>query len=265
MRLEGKVALITGGGTGIGAATARRFAAEGAKVAVMSRRAEPLEAVAADAGGLAIAGDAGSPEDVKAAIGTIVERFGGLDVVVANAGGHTFGSALATDDANWAESVHCNLTSAFVVAREALPHLIERRGSIVIVASIAGRFAPPGVIGYVAAKHGLIGLARSLARDYGPRGVRVNVVSPGWTRTAMADEELDLLADARGLGSREEAYALVTSQVPLRRPGTPEEIASVILFLASDEASIVTGADIVCDGGAGTVDLPTLAFEGLLP
>src|SRR5205814_7682159 len=153
----------------------------------------------------------------------------GLDVLVANAGGGGGGAALDTDPERWSEGIRLNLDTAFVAARAALPALIERGGgSIVIVSSLAGLFAGPGLAGYVTAKHALIGLTRSLARDYGPRGVRVNAVCPGWVRTPTGDEQMDLLGRRKGI-SREEAYALATSQVPLRRPAEPEEIASIAL------------------------------------
>jgi meso-butanediol dehydrogenase/(S,S)-butanediol dehydrogenase/diacetyl reductase len=260
MRLEGKVALVTGGGTGIGAATARRFAAEGAQVVVMGRRREPLERVAAEVGVVAVVGDATTAEDARAAVAGAVERFGGLDVVVANAGGRGTSGALDTDDEMWTASIGSNVTSTFVLAREALPTLVKRRGTIVVMASLAGLFAAPEDVGYVTAKHALIGLTRSLARDYGPRGVRVNAVCPGWTRTEAADEIMDRLACREGI-TRAQAYALAASQVPLRRPAEADEIAAICVFLASDEASIVTGAVLPADGGASVVDLPTLAFE----
>lgn len=260
MRLENKVALISGGGTGIGAATARRFAAEGAKVVVMGRRREPLEAVAADVGGTVAVGDASRSAEAAAAVQTAVDAHGKLDIVVANAGGHGLGSALDTDDAGWAQALESNLTSCFILAREALPRLIESKGNIVVVSSIAGLFAGPEVAGYVSTKHALIGLTRSLARDYGAQGVRVNALCPGWVRTPMADEQMDELGRRDGI-TREQAYQLVTSQVPLRRPGDPEDIANICLFLASDEAAIMTGTYLVADGGASSVDLPTLAFE----
>ncbi len=166
---------------------------------------------------------------------------------------------LDTTDEAWAQGLRANLDTAFVVARECLPYLIDRQGCIVIISSIAGLAAGTEVCGYTTAKHGLIGLARSLARDYGPRGVPVNVVCPGWVKTPMADAELKELAQAKGL-SLEQTYALVTRDVPLRRPAEPEEIASICRFLASEQASIVTGAVITADGGATIVDVPTLAF-----
>ncbi len=260
MRLSSKVALISGGGSGIGAATARRFSAEGASIVLLGRRAESLERVAADVGAIAIAGDATRTGDVRRAVKAAIERFGGLDVLVANAGGEGTSEITATDDDAWNASIASNLTSTFVQAREALPALIERRGSIVVMSSIAGIAAPPDDVGYTTTKHGLIGLTRSLARDYGRHGVRVNAVCPGWVRTEMADAIVDRLASRRGL-SREEAYAFVTADVPLGRPATADEIASICAFLASDDASIMTGAVVMADGGGSVVDLPTLAFD----
>ena len=261
MRLMGRVALVTGCGTGIGAATAARVRADGAEVVITGRRPERLEDVASRTGAVPVAGDAANPSDVQRAVRTAVERFGGLDVVVANAGGGGEGAVLDTDDAAWDEGLRASLTTAFVTAREALPALLERGGgSIVIVSSIAGLAAGPALAGYVSAKHGVIGLARSLARDYGPKGVRVNAVCPGWVRTPVGDEQMDILARRRGI-SREDAYALTSEHVPLRRPAAPEEIAAVIAFLASDDASFVTGSVVVVDGGASAVDVPTIPFE----
>jgi meso-butanediol dehydrogenase / (S,S)-butanediol dehydrogenase / diacetyl reductase len=257
--MRGKVVLITGGGTGIGAACARRFANEGARVAVVGRRKHLVAHVAEQIGGLPLAADAACTDEMKAAVAAVIREFGGLDVLIANAGGHGVGTASATGDEAWARAREANLDSAFIAAREALPALIERRGSIVFVASIAALVAGPEVCGYTTFKHALLGLMRSLARDYGPQGVRVNAVCPGWVRTPMADEEMQPLMQSRGI-SLDAAYSLVTSDIPLRRAATADEIASVCRFLASDEASIITGAAIVADGGSTVVDVPTLAF-----
>ena len=259
MRFEGKVALVTGGGSGIGAAVARRLAAEGAGVVVTGRRLPPLKAVAAETGGLAVAGDAASGEHVRGAIAAAESRFGGLDVLVANAGGEGGGAAGEVEDAVWEAGLRTNLTSAFVCAREALPALTARRGSIVVVSSIAALAAGPAMSGYATAKTALLGLVRSLAVDYGPSGVRVNAVCPGWVRTPMADAEMDALGAARGL-DRERAYALASRDVPLRRPAEPGEVAAVCAFLASTDASYVSGSVVVVDGGTSAVDVGTLAF-----
>ena len=260
MALAGKVALVTGGGTGIGAAVARRFASEGARIVLLGRRPAPIETVAAEIGGVAVPGDAVSPADVRRAVSTAIERFGGLDVLVASAGGEGGRSVTEVDDETWRSGLDANLTSAFVCSREALPALIARGGgSIVIVSSVAGVLTGPEMAGYTTAKHALIGLTRSLAVDYGPKGVRANALCPGWTRTPMSEREMDDLAWRRGV-SREEAYALVSAHLPLRRVAEPEEIAAACLFLASDEASFVTGAVLLADGGSTAVDVGTLPF-----
>ena len=259
-RFKGKTAVITGGGTGIGAAVARRMAADGGQVALVGRRPEPLQAVAEETGGAIFAADAADSASMRKAVAGIVERFGGLDILIANAGGHGVGPTVTMSDETWELAVRLNLNTAFVSARESLPQLIERKGNIVVLASIAGLFAGPDAAGYVTMKHGCIGLAKSLARDYGRKGVRTNTVCPGWVTTAMADEQMEMLVEKFGLNSIEEAYALVTRDVPLDRPASAEDVANAVCFLASDEASMINGAILTVDGGAGTVDLPTLAF-----
>jgi NAD(P)-dependent dehydrogenase (short-subunit alcohol dehydrogenase family) len=254
------VVVISGGGTGIGAAAARRFAADGARVVLLGRRPAPLEAVAAEVGGLALPCDTSDRSETEAALARVVAEHGRVDAVVANAGGHGLGTVAETSDEAWDVSFRTNVSTAFVLARAALPALTASRGSIVVVSSLAGLFAGPGVAGYTVGKHALLGLTRSLARDYGRSGVRVNAVCPGWVRTPMADEEMDDFARQAGLASREEGYAIVSKDVPLGRPAEPDEIAAVIRFLASPDASYVTGATLVVDGGAHIVDLPTTAL-----
>ena len=261
MQLEGRVAIVSGGGTGIGAATARRFAAEGAHVLVTGRRPGPINAVAEEVGGLAIAGDAADPSHADAVVAAAVERFGGVDVVVANAGVGFGGAAADVSVERWQETIDVNLTGPLLLVRAALPALLERgRGAIVLVSSVSGIVSDVESAAYVASKTGLIGLARSLAVDYGPRGIRTNTVCPGWVVTPMGDGLMDELAAAQGI-SREEAYLLATEHVPMRRPATAEEIAACCLFLASDESSIVNGAALVADGGATIADIGGLAFE----
>lgn len=258
--MSGRVVVITGAGTGIGAACARRFAEAGDKVVLIGRRREALEQVAAQCGGLVLAGDAADGETWQGFVQRIEAAFGGIDVLVACAGGHGLGAAGETSDQAWRDALRGNLDSAFASARACLPSLLARRGNMVLVGSIASLVAGPGVCGYTVAKHALLGLMRSLARDYGPRGVRVNALCPGWVRTPMADAEMQPLMQHHG-ESLDAAYARVTAEVPLRRPATADEIAGLCQFLASDAAAIVTGACLVADGGASVVDLPTLAFE----
>jgi NAD(P)-dependent dehydrogenase (short-subunit alcohol dehydrogenase family) len=254
------VALVSGGGTGIGAATARRLAAAGARVVVMGRRAGPVEEVAAEIGGLACVGDSAAPADAERAVTLATGELGGLDVLIANAGGDGSAEALDVDDGLWEAVLRSNLTSSFVLARAALPALTERSGAIVVVSSVAGLFAIPDDVGYTAAKHALLGLTRSLARDYGPRGVRVNAVCPAWTRTPGADASMDRLGERRGV-DREGAYRLTTAHVPLRRPVTADEVAAACVFLASPDASAITGVMLPVDGGSSAVDLSTAAFD----
>lgn len=260
MRFKNKTALITGGGTGIGAAVARLIRQEGGNVALVGRRLEPLRTVAEEIGATIISADAADGAAMKGAVEKVVGTLGGLDILIANAGGHGVGPTVSMSDETWDLAVRLNLNTAFVSARESLPHLIKSRGNIVVLASIAGLFAGPDAAGYVTMKHGCIGLAKSLARDYGRKGVRTNTVCPGWVTTAMADEQMEFIVEKYKLNSIEEAYALVTKDVPLGRPATAEDVANAVCFLASAEASMINGAVLTVDGGAGTVDLPTLAF-----
>lgn len=260
MRFANKTVLITGGGTGIGAATARRLAKEGAHVVLVGRRKEPLAAVAEETGALVIAADAADGPAMKAAVAETTSRFGSLDILIANAGGHGVGPTISMPDETWAQATRLNLDTAFISARESLPALIKSKGNIVAISSIAGLFAGPDAAGYVTMKHALIGLAKSLARDYGRKGVRTNTVCPGWVTTAMADDQMQHIMAKHKLATIQEAYALVTKDVPLGRPASAEDVANVICFLASAEAGMVNGAVITVDGGASTVDLPTLAF-----
>jgi len=260
VRLEGKVAIVTGGGTGIGAATARRFGAEGAHVVVTGRRPEPIAAIADEIGGLAVAGDAADADHARAVVEMATRSFGGLDVVVANAGLGFGGTAGEVEEETWRRTLDVNVTGPLLLVRAALPTLLERGGgSIVLVSSVSGLVSSPASAAYVTSKIALLGLTRSLAVDYGPRGIRTNALCPGWVETPMGDEAMDELAEPRGI-SREEAYLLATEHVPLGRPATAEEIAACCLFLASDESSIVNGAALVADGGQLAVDVAALAF-----
>lgn len=260
MRFKNKAALITGGGTGIGAAVAKRIREEGGEVALIGRREAPLRSVADEIGARVFAADAADTESMRNAVSKAAEEFGHIDILVANAGGHGVGPTISMSDETWDLSVRLNLNTAFVSARECLPLLIKSGGNIVVLSSIAGLFAGPDAAGYVTMKHACIGLAKSLARDYGRKGVRTNTVCPGWVTTAMADQQMEVLVEKYGLNSIEEAYKLVTKDVPLGRPAEAEDVAAAVCFLASQDAKMINGAILTVDGGASTVDLPTLAF-----
>jgi meso-butanediol dehydrogenase/(S,S)-butanediol dehydrogenase/diacetyl reductase len=241
-RLAGQVAVVTGGGSGIGAAIARRFAAEGARLVVTGRRRDVLEDIADEVEGIAVA------------------HYGGVDVIVANAGIDRPGSAIEVTDADWHRTIDVNLTGPLMLARVAIPVMIDRGGgSIVLVSSVNGLANAPGAVAYDASKAGLISLARSIAVDFGPRGIRANAVCPGWVVTPMGDQDMDAVAAELGI-SRDDAYRLASAAVPLRRPASADEIASCCLFLASDESSIVTGTALVADGGGRAVELASTAF-----
>ena len=262
-----RTALVTGAGTGIGAATARLFAADGCAVALAGRRSGPLGETARaieSAGGRAIAlpADAGDPAQAERLVRETVAALGGIDVLVLAHG--VGGSAPVADDSpeQWGEVIRINLTGAFLVARAALPHLEARRGAIVTVASTNARVAGPGWASYCASKAGLAMLTASIANDYGPRGVRANCVCPGWVRTPMADDDVDEVAARRGT-DREGAYRLTSSTTPLRRPAEPDEIAAVIAFLAGPGASYVNGATIPVDGGATIVDGASVPYAAV--
>ena len=205
---EPRTVVITGAGTGIGAACARLYAQEGAQLVLIGRRREPLEQLAQDTGGLILVGDAACPDTWDGFIQQIRTHFGRLDVLLACAGGHGLGSATQTSPATWEGALRSNLDSAFYSARACLPLLQESAGNMVLIGSIASLAAGPEVCGYTTAKHALLGLNRSLARDYGPHGVRVNAVCPGWVHTPMADAEMQPLMEAYG-ETLQQAYARV--------------------------------------------------------
>ncbi len=254
-----KVALVTGGGTGIGAAVARRLAAEGYAVVVTGRRAAPIEEIAAEIDGLAVVADTRLVDDAERAVRETVERFGGLDALVCNAGIGGGGSLRDLDPATWDDVLRTNLTGAFLTCRAAIDHLAARRGSVVTISSVSGLRASPESLAYCASKAGLLMLTQCMAVDHGPEGVRVNCVAPGWVRTPMADEDMDVLAERLGL-DREAAYAETTVDVPLRRPASPEEVAATVAWLVSDDASYVNGAVVTVDGGHTPVDVAMVAF-----
>jgi NAD(P)-dependent dehydrogenase (short-subunit alcohol dehydrogenase family) len=251
-------ALITGGGTGIGAATARALASEGWLVGLVGRRPEPLAAVAEETGGLALAGDAADLAHLERSVAAIENAGGALQALVCSAGGGNAGTALTQTQEGFESVLRQNLTAPFLAAKAALPRLIEHRGSIVIVASLAGLRAGPASIAYGSAKAGAVHLARMLAVDHSPQGVRVNAICPGWVRTPMADDALAGLAETAG--GIDAAYAEATRHAPQRRPAEAQEVADAIAWLVSDRAAGITGATLTIDGGAHVVDAEGIAF-----
>ena len=257
-QLEGKRALITGGGTGIGAAIARRFVSEGAKVCIAGRRRQVLENLAASlpAGTVTIAaGDVAKEDDVERMVRATLEFAGGLDVLVNNAGTNAIMPLTEMGLEVWQRVLAVNLTGPFMLMKAAIPHMIKNgSGSIINVASLGGIRCLPGMPAYTASKAGLIRLTQQVALDYGPKGIRCNVVCPGAVRTDF--NEGDLEAAGKKIGkSVDEVFVAWAADVPLRRVADPSELAGICSFLASDDASFITGSAMVADGGSYVVDV----------
>lgn len=254
------VTLVTGGGSGIGAATAGVLRAAGGEVVICGRRRHALEAVAASTGALAVVADATGPDAMATAVAEATRRFGRLDGLVIAHGVAGAGTVESIAPTLWQDVLEVNLTGAYLAARAALAALLEARGAIVLVSSVAALRAPRASVAYSASKAGLVALGRSLAVDYGPAGLRANVVCPGWTRSEMADREMDDLAALED-GDRAHAYALATALVPAGRPAEAQEIAAAIAWLLSAAASYVNGAVLSVDGGLTSVDPGTVPID----
>jgi meso-butanediol dehydrogenase / (S,S)-butanediol dehydrogenase / diacetyl reductase len=254
-------ALVVGGGTGIGAAVARRLARDGYSVCGSGRRPGPVSALAAELGGIAVSADCSSEEGAAQSVERCVDRYGRLDALVFSAGASAGARVGEQTLERWNRVIATNLTGAFLACRAALPALLDSRGSIVTVSSLAGLRAGPASAAYCSSKAGLIMLTQSLAVDYGPLGVRANCVCPGWVRTDMGGAAMEGLRgaglDAAGLDA---AYEVAVAHVPVRRVAAPEEVAEAVSWLASRAASYVNGAVLSVDGGAAAVDVGTLAF-----
>ena len=249
MRLQGKVAIVTGAGRGIGEATAIRFAEEGAAVTCVDIDAGNAAATAGaieQVGGraLAVAADIATPDGNRAMVEETVSAFGGLDVLHANAAVQFMGRLEATPQAEWDRLHATNLRGVYLGIQQALPRLRERGGgAVVITASLLGIVGDPDLPAYGATKGGLRAMCRALATAHGPENIRFNTICPGDVETALLTEFFAHQSDPAA------ARREVTERYPLRRFASPRDVANVALFLASDEASYLTGIDIVVDGG----------------
>ena len=249
MRLQNKVAVVTGGAQGIGRAIVEKFHSEGARVALLDIDETRGTEVAAtlgesDASILFVRCDITREADVERAIAATREQFGGLDILVKNAGVNTYFDDTTMTESEWESVFAVDLKGAWLCAKHAIPIMrLRGGGSIVNIASLHAFMTTYGMFPYAAAKSGLVGLTRSMALDFGPEEIRVNAICPGWTRTQLVDEWLQLQPEGAAAEQR------VLDQHPLRRMATPAEIANFVSFVASDEASFITGAALVIDGG----------------
>lgn len=241
--------LITGGGRGIGAEIARRFAALGDRITVLSRSRDEVERVADEVGGYGIRCDVGEPASVEAAF----MAAGPVDVLINNAGIARSSPVLKTDVRVWEEHLKVNLTGAFLCSLKVLPGMASRgRGRIINVASVAGLKGYPYLAAYCASKHGLIGLTRALAAEYGGQGVTVNAICPGYVEGSMLNQSIQNIVDKTGRTADEVRHEL-ESQSPQGRFFEPAEVAAMAVFLASEEAKGVNGqAMTICGGGLNT-------------
>ena len=248
-RLAGKIAFVTGGARGIGRAIVEKFAAEGAQVMfgdVDEAAGRQTEAELSAAGVRAefCRGDISVEADVQRAIEAVLDRHSALDVLVNNAGVNAYFDPTEMTEAEWDRVFAVDLKGAWLCAKYALrPMKRAGRGSIVNIASIHSTLTLRGMFPYAAAKSGLVGLTRSLALEYGHAGIRVNAVLPGYTRTRLVEEWLSTQPDLAAAEQR------ALSSIPLGRMATPAEIANLVAFVASDEASAITGASLAADGG----------------
>lgn len=255
MDLRGKVALITGGGKGLGRIISRRFAQAGADLVLVARTSDPLKQIAQESKEsglrtLVFPGDATREEVVEKAVQEALATLGRIDILVNNTGIEG-PNALITDISreDWDQSIAVNLTSAFLFCKKVIPSMRERqRGCIINISSLAGT---KGIIcraPYCASKWGMIGMSRVIAEEVGPDNIRVNVICPGAVEGERIERVMRKRAQDYGV-TYEEIIAMTTKNTPLRRMVTPEEVASVVLFLASDEASGITGQEIIVSGG----------------
>ena len=242
MRLKNKVALITGGRSGLGREAALVFAREGAKVAVCDLAtdgAEQLAAIAAqNAEGLYARADVSNFSQVEAMVAAVLQKFGAIDVLVNNAGITRDATLLKMTEEQWNQVISVNLTGVFHCTKAVAPHMVERgKGKIINTSSIVGISGNFGQTNYAAAKAGLIGMTKTWAREFGPRGITVNAVAPGFIATEMVKK------------MPEKVLQSMRERTPVRRLGEPRDVANAYLFLASDEADFINGAVLSVDGG----------------
>jgi dihydroanticapsin dehydrogenase len=245
-RIQGKACVVTGAASGIGRGIAIRFAAEGGRVVCVDVNSDGLDETLQQAGGdcRAVVADVSDRAQITAAVQTCVADFGAVDVVVNNAGVNLPGVFHEVDDDTIDRTIAINLKAQIYACQAAIPHMLAKGGgSLINVSSVNGVVAEPFLTIYAASKGGVVMLSRGIALDYAKQGIRCNVICPGWVDTPIN------YAHAEMLGGLQHVYDTIDSYQPIGRPGTPAEIAALALFLASDEASFITGSVMLADGG----------------
>ena len=249
MRLEEKVVLITGAGSGIGRAIAILFAQEGATVAIMGRRENILEGLVSEiishgGDGLVVSGDVSDPEVCNQICEKVYKAYGSFNILVNNAAVLERGKCVETSDASWHRMVSTNLSGPFQMCRAAIPYMLRRRGGVILnVSSVVAHVGEKDLSAYCATKSGMTSFTKSIALDYGHQGIRANSICPAYVETELNREHL------QNLRKDKEKWDKIIDAHPMGRIGTPEEVAYAALFLCSDEASWITGIDLPVDGG----------------
>jgi meso-butanediol dehydrogenase/(S,S)-butanediol dehydrogenase/diacetyl reductase len=258
MDIKGKVALITGGGTGIGTAIAERFVADGAQVCITGRRKELLEKVAQSlpSGSVAICpGDVSQEEDVKRMVETTVKFGGKIDVLVNNAAINHPAPIAELDPKTWREIIEVNLTGPYLLMRAVIPHMLKAGGgSIINIASLGGLRCLPSMPAYCSSKAGLIMLTQQAALEYGRSHIRCNAVCPGGVKTEMTKKDFGQFGEMLGIDP-ETFINQIALEIPMRRFADSPEMGGLCSYLASDDSSFMTGAVITIDGGTAVVDV----------
>jgi NAD(P)-dependent dehydrogenase (short-subunit alcohol dehydrogenase family) len=267
MNLKGKVALITGGGTGIGAAIAERFVSDGAKVCITGRRKELLEKVAKSlASGTVVIcpGDVSKEEDVKRMVDTTVKFGGKINVLVNNAGTNHPAPIVELDPKMWQEVIEVNLTGPFLLMKAVIPHMLkEGSGSVINIASLGGMRCLPAMPAYCSSKAGLIMLTQQAALEYGRNHIRCNAVCPGGVKTEMTRKDFGQSGEMLGIDP-DTFIDQIALEIPMRRFAASSEIGGLCSYLASDDSSFMTGAVITMDGGTAVVDAVGAAITAAL-
>jgi meso-butanediol dehydrogenase/(S,S)-butanediol dehydrogenase/diacetyl reductase len=267
MNLEGKVALVTGGGTGIGTAIAERFVADGAKVCISGRRKEMLEKVAQSlpSGSVVVCqGDVSKEEDVKRMVEATIKFGGEINVLVNNAAINRPAPIVELDPKAWREVMGVNLTGPFLLMQAVIPHMLkEDGGSIINIASLGGLRCLPGMPAYCSSKAGLIMLTQQAALEYGRKNIRCNAVCPGGVKTEMTRKDFGQFGEMLGIDP-DTFIDQIAMEIPMRRFAASPEIGGLCSYLASDDSSFMTGAVITLDGGTAIVDVVGAAITAAL-